>query len=410
MIDGPAAEPYQPYPPQLPPPPRPPQNSSASAVFMAVIAAICAIVLVGSATVVAIGLARTHAINPTATSSTAVSPIRIVPQAGGATTPGSATGTVADAASIAARVAPAVVDINSETQNGSAAGTGMILTSSGEVLTNNHVISGATSITVTLTSNQRMYRATVLGADPTADVALLQLQGASGLPTVTVADSSTLSVGQAVIAIGNALGRGGAPSVTTGSITALDQTITASDGNGPGEQLSGLIESDASISPGDSGGPLVNTSGQVIGMITAGQASSRGFRHRPSSTTVGYAITSGAAIAVVNQIRSGSPSSNIVPGSSAAFLGVQVRNIDSATAGQLGLSSTSGALVVGVVAGSPAEQIGLTADSVITALDGHAVASADALGPLIRAHKPGDHASVSWIGGGGTHTRTATLG
>jgi S1-C subfamily serine protease len=300
-----------------------------------------------------------------------------------------------------------VVDINTEVQGGAAAGTGLILTSSGEVLTNNHVISGATNITVTLTSNSRIYHANVVGSDPAADVALIQLQGASGLPTVTIADSSTLSVGQAVVAIGNALGRGGAPSVTTGSITALDQTITASDGNGPGEQLSGLIESDAPISPGDSGGALVNTSGQVIGMITAGQ--SQGFRRR-AATTVGYAITSTAAIAVVNQIRSGAPSTTIVPGSSTAYLGVQVRNLDAATASRLGLPDTAGALVIGVVAGSPAAGLGIAPDAVITGLDGKAVASADGLGPLIRAHKSGDTVRVTWIDGSGTHTRSTTLG
>src|SRR5258708_7251960 len=240
MIDRPAAEPYQPYPPPLPPTPAPPGNSSASAVFMAVVAAICALVLVGSAAAVAIGLAPTHSGHPARPA--ALPPLPTLPQS----------------RRRAPRPPPAPPSV---APRGQAA--------------------------------PRDHHATVLGTDPAADVALLQLQGASGLATVTVADSSTLTVGQAVIAIGNALGRGGAPSVTSGSITALDQTITASDGNGPGEQLSGLIESDASISPGDSGGALVNTSGQVVGMITAGPSSPR--PPPPTPTTVRDAIPPYAA-------------------------------------------------------------------------------------------------------------------
>src|SRR5712691_7920525 len=180
-----------------------------------------------------------------------------------------------NAQAIAAMVDPAIVDINTVIQtssgSGAAAGTGMIITSSGEVLTNNHVVDGSTSISVTIAGHAGTYTAHVIGVSPTADVALIQIEGVSGLPTVTLADSSSVKAGDPVVAIGNALGAGGTPSATQGQVTAVDQTITASEGSGRSEVLSGLIQEDASISPGDSGGALVNSSGQVIGMITAGE-------------------------------------------------------------------------------------------------------------------------------------------
>ena len=179
---------------------------------------------------------------------------------------------------IAARVSPGLVDVVSTLgdENGEAAGTGMVLTSNGEVLTNNHVIDGATSISVTDIGNGHTYKATIVGYDKTKDLAVLQLQNASGLQTVTFGDSSTVSVGQQVVAIGNAEGKGGQPSVVTGSVTALNQSITASDEGSASnsEQLSGLIQTNAPIQPGDSGGPLVNSAGQIIGIDTAASTSS----------------------------------------------------------------------------------------------------------------------------------------
>ena len=179
---------------------------------------------------------------------------------------------------IASRVSPGLVDVVSTLgyQNATAAGTGMVLTSTGEVLTNNHVINGATSISVTDIGNGKTYKATVVGYDKSKDIAVLQLQNASGLQTVNLGDSSTVTVGQNVVAIGNAEGKGGTPSVVTGSVTALNQAITASDdGSSDSEQLSGLIETNAPIQPGDSGGPLVNSAGQVVGIDTAASSSSQ---------------------------------------------------------------------------------------------------------------------------------------
>ena len=147
----------------------------------------------------------------------------------------------------------------------------MVLSSDGKVLTNNHVISGATSISVTDIGNGKTYSAKVVGYDRTHDVAVLQLQNASGLQTTPLGDSSKVSVGDSVVGVGNAGGVGGTPSAAAGTVTALNQTITASDdGNGTSEQLSGLIQVNADIQPGDSGGSLVNSQGQVVGIDTAG--------------------------------------------------------------------------------------------------------------------------------------------
>ena len=211
-----------------------------------------------------------------------------------ASTMTAASRTPLSASQIAQRVDPALVDVVSTEgdQGAVAAGTGIVLTSNGTVLTNNHVIRGATSIKVTDVGNGRSYTAKVVGYDATKDVAVIQLQNASGLTTANLGDSSSVQSGDSVTALGNAGGKGGTPSVATGTVTALNQGITASDeGSGANsEQLTGLIETNADIQPGDSGGALVNSYGQVIGMNTAassgtqfqsesGQSAVAGLRH-----------------------------------------------------------------------------------------------------------------------------------
>src|ERR1700760_2124515 len=176
------------------------------------------------------------------------------------------------ASQIAQRVDPALVDVVSTLgdQGASAAGTGIVLTSNGEVLTNNHVIRGATSIKVTDVGNGRTYTAKVVGYDASRDVAVIQLQNASGLTTANLGDSSSVQRGDSVTALGNAGGKGGTPSVATGAVTALNQSITASDeSSSTSEQLTGLLETNADIQAGDSGGPLVNEHGQIVGIDTA---------------------------------------------------------------------------------------------------------------------------------------------
>jgi len=285
---------------------------------------------------------------------------------------------------------------------GQAAGTGQILTSDGQVLTNDHVVDGSSSIRVTIAGRSGTFPAHVIGVAPAADVALIQIEGVSGLPTVTLASSSTLKVGDPIVAIGNALGLGGTPKATQGTVTALNQTITASEGNGKSEQLTGMIQSDAPISPGDSGGPIVNSAAQVVGMITAGDV--QGFGAQTS--TVNYAVPSDMALSLVNTIRSGETSSAIIYGQ-VGFIGVSVRDLTQSAGSQLGVSA--GALVVTVQSGSPAESAGITPNSVIIKIGDTSVTSSNTLGSLIRAHKPGEKVSVTWVDHRGAHTSTVTL-
>jgi S1-C subfamily serine protease len=225
-------------------------------------------------------------------------------------------------------VDPGLVDVVTTVgyQGGKAAGTGMVLTSTGEVLTNNHVIDGATSIKATDIGNGRTYTAKVVGYDKTHDVAVLQLQNASGLQTITLS-SADPQTGQKVVALGNALGKGGTPSVVSGRITGLGQSITASDeGAGDAEQLTGMIGHNAPIQPGDSGGPLVSTEGEVIGMDTAASASSASGAPSQSgqaqTATQAFAIPITRASSIADQIEAGTQSSTVHIGAT-AFLGVE---------------------------------------------------------------------------------------
>jgi len=183
-----------------------------------------------------------------------------------------------DLSALAARVDPGLVDINTRLghQNAGVAGTGIVLSSSGEVLTNNHVISGGTSIDVTDVGNGQTYPATVVGYDRTHDIAVLQLRNASGLQTASIGDSSSVAIGDGIAAIGNAGGRGGTPSIVAGTVAVLVQAITVSDDiSGSVEQLAGLLRIAADLQPGDAGGPLVNPAGQVVGVDTAAATGSR---------------------------------------------------------------------------------------------------------------------------------------
>lgn len=183
-----------------------------------------------------------------------------------------------------------------------------MLDPSGHVLTNNHVINGATSITVTDIGNGQTYPATVLGYDSTHDIAVLQLQGASGLATALIGDSGTVDVGEEIAAIGNAGGRGGTPSIAGGRVTALHQTVTVRDDiAGTSQQLTGMIRVAADVQPGESGGPLVNATGQVVGVITAGPDRAES----GAAGGEGLAIPINDAIAISRQIETGTPSSSV---------------------------------------------------------------------------------------------------
>lgn len=312
---------------------------------------------------------------------------------------------------ITAQTDPGLVDVVSTLgyQQAEAAGTGIVLTSSGEVLTNNHVIEGATSIRVTDIGNGRTYQAKVVGYDQTKDVAVLQLQGASGLKTVSLGDSSTAAVGQNVVAIGNAGGKGGTPSVVTGQITGLGQSITASDqGSGTSEQLTGLIEDNADIQAGDSGGPLLNSAGQVIGIDTAASAGT-GFQFQSpqGQATQAFAIPINDALSIARQIEAGDASSTVHIGTT-AFLGIEV--MSAGDAASQGIQAGSGAAVAGVLNGSAAQNAGITSGDVITSVDGQAVSSPSALQAAMEQHHPGDRVTIGWTDQAGqTHSATVTL-
>ncbi len=316
---------------------------------------------------------------------------------GGSTPTGSGTGP-SDAAAIASRVSPGLVDINTSVDYGraEAAGTGMILTADGEVLTNNHVIEGATSISVTDVGNGQTYQATVVGYSVSSDVAVLQLTGASGLQTVDTAGTAAVSVGEQVVGIGNAGGSGGTPSYAGGTVTATDQSITAADDlTGSDEQLTGMIETNADIQPGDSGGPLVNDAGQVIGMDTAGSESSQ---FDIQSGGDGYAIPIGTATSIAAQIVAGQTADSVHIGPT-AFLGVQVGGATNGGYGYGGYGSIAenGALITGVVAGSPAADAGLAEGDVITGVGGYAVTSQSTLQDVMTTDlSPGQVVSVQY--------------
>jgi S1-C subfamily serine protease len=327
---------------------------------------------------------------------------------------GNGTGSGSASSGIAAKVAAGLVDINTALgyQSAEAAGTGMVLTSDGEILTNNHVIEDATTISAVDIGNGHTYSATVVGYDPTGDIAVLQLQGASGLQTVSIGNSSSVKVGDAVTGIGNAGGVGGTPSTATGTVDALNQNITASDDFGGGsEQLTGLIKTDAPIQAGDSGGPLVNSAGSVIGIDTA---ASSNFSFN-GSTTAGFAIPINTATALARQIENGQSSTTVHIGPT-AFLGVEVSSGSSSSGnglgnglgGGTGSSGVTGADVVSVPSGTPANKAGIVAGDVITSVGGHAVGSPSDLSGLLLTDQPGDQIQVVWTTSSGV-SQTATV-
>jgi S1-C subfamily serine protease len=323
-----------------------------------------------------------------------------------AATASGATPTALTTSQIVSKTDPAVVDVVSTLgQNGTAAGTGIVLTSSGEVLTNNHVIDGATSIKVRDVGNGQTYTASVVGYDASHDIAVIQLKGASGLQTANLGNSSSVAVGSKVVAIGNAGGQDGTPSVATGTVTGLNQSITATDAaSGTAEQLSGLIRTNAAIQAGDSGGPLTNASGQVIGIDTA--ASSGSVQLNSSTATQAFTVPINEAVSIARQIEAGTSSATVHIGST-ALLGVEIASASQ----QLGNPAAAGAQVAGVQPGSAAASAGLTAGDVITAVGSHSVSSAADVRSALSGYHPGDKISITWTDQAGqSHSAAAVLG
>ncbi len=311
-------------------------------------------------------------------------------------------------AQISSQTDPGLVDVmtNLGLQQAQAAGTGIVLTQSGEILTNNHVIKGATSIKVRDIGNGRTYSAKVVGYDQSRDIAVIQAVGASGLQTAALGDSSSVKVGDKVVALGNALGKGGTPSVAVGHVAGLGASITASDeGSGTSEQLTGLIHHTAPIQPGDSGGPLVSNTGKVIGIDTA--ASGSGFQFQQSARTQAFAIPINGAVALAQQIEAGQASATIHLGPT-GLLGVGVQSADQAASS--GISAGSGAVVEQALPGTPAERAGITGGDVIIAAGGHMVTSPSGLQSALEPFHPGGHVSITWTDQTGqNHTATVVL-
>ncbi len=277
-----------------------------------------------------------------------------------------------------------VVVVNTRLAYGGAgAGTGIVLTPSGEVLTNNHVIRGASVIRVTVPSPGRTYAATVAGYNVIRDIALLRLQNAHGLQTVVTGNSASVRIGGRVTAVGNA--RGAGLGTKTGTVTGIHQGITITDENGT-SRLTGLIKTNAPLEPGDSGGPLLS-SGRVVGIDAA---ASRSFSFRGSTGGEGYAIPINLALSIARQIESGRQTQNVHIGAT-AFLGVVVT--DPETLGQ----SSRGAVVQQVASGSPADHAGIGEADLITVFGGQRVTSAAKLKALILQRRPGRAVRVTWV-------------
>ena len=304
---------------------------------------------------------------------------------------------------ILAKIQPSVVTINTKgfDQNFGAfnvnpqegAGTGIILTADGYILTNSHVIANAASIKVAFPGEKgrKIMSANVIGRDPQNDVAVVKIDGVKDLIPAQLGSSAKMRVGESVVAVGNALALPGGSTVTTGIVSAVDRTI-----EGDGERLEGLLQTDAAINPGNSGGPLVNTSGEVIGMNTA---------IIQNTNNIGFAIAIDRIKPIVERIKKGDSTTE-----PRTFLGVSTQTMDATIRDQYGLATDKGALVVDVTVGSPADNLGLRAGDIIVKFDSRAVATNKVLSDTVRKKKPGDKVVIEWKRNNQTMTGTATLG
>jgi S1-C subfamily serine protease len=329
---------------------------------------------------------------------------------GGSSSGGSSSGSgrqsSIDVNSIAAKVSPSIVNLTSVVDQGEAAGTGIIVSSSGLVLTNNHVIANSTSLQAEIGGSGDTHPAKVLGYDLADDVALVQIENVSGLTPASLGSSSSVQVGDAIVALGNAGGKGGSPSVVSGTVTGVDQQITAADQDGSNpETLTGLLQIDANIQPGDSGGPLVDADGKVVGMDSAASSGNGGFGFGGQASNEGYAIPIENALAIAKKIQAGNGSDRIHVGGHRALLGVSVR--DSSSSGDGG----NGANVQGVASGSGAESAGIQQGDVIVGIDNTTVTSAGELTHALVKYSPDNKVRVTWTDSSGqNHTATVQLG
>jgi serine protease Do len=298
------------------------------------------------------------------------------------------------------RVSPAVLNVKATVADGREAdGTGFFIRSDGVAITNDHVVRGAFTIEV-VTADGGRFDARVIGGDPDADLAVLRVEGDGPFPTVHLGESASLQLGQTVVALGFALGLEGGPSVTSGIVSALGRTISASDPNAPGGQdvrrYEGLIQTDAAINPGNSGGPLVDLAGRVVGINTAGVGAA-------AAENIGFAIAIDRARPAIDHAIEN-------PEAPSAYLGVSTQTVTPPVAAAFDLSVDEGALVRAVGPGTPADDAGIQEGDVITALGGSPVASTEELGERILEFEAGQEVEIELARGQETLTVTATLG
>jgi S1-C subfamily serine protease len=294
-----------------------------------------------------------------------------------------------------------VIDATLAQARGAVAGTGLVVSASGTVLTNNHVIAGADDITAQVGGTGRRYAAHVVGYDVTHDIAVLQLEGAPPLTAAPIGNPALAHVGDSVVALGNARGRGGAPATAAGTITALGQRVTATDSEGSDrETLTDMIQIAARVEPGDSGGPVVDAQHRVIGLTAA---ATTGTDTLPAASVSGFAIPIDRALAIAHQITAGRRSATVHIGPR-AILGVQVKTVQSTPA----VAAVDGAVVGLVENSSPARAAGLRADDVIVSVDGADVSSLANLNAALDPHQPGDVIQLGWTDGTG-QKRTASV-
>jgi S1-C subfamily serine protease len=270
----------------------------------------------------------------------------------------------------------------------------MVISADGLVVTNAHVVAGATNIEVKFFDG-KVRGGVVLGSDPAADVAVVKVKDADRLPTDTLGSSGRLQVGDDVVAIGNALGLPGKPTVTEGIVSAVGREVETDSGT-----LEGVIQTDAAINPGNSGGPLVNSDGDVVGINTAVAQSGDPGR---TFQNIGFAIAIDTVKPLIDRLKTG----RIAP---QAFLGVQTADVDEEVARRFDLEANEGALVLAVTPGSAAENAGIRQGDVITRLGDDAVTSSDELVAAVRRHKAGDEVQVSLKRGSEDKRVAVTLG
>jgi putative serine protease PepD len=305
-------------------------------------------------------------------------------------------------------VIPAVVSIDVKAGGNEDEGTGMIITSNGEVITNNHVIELFTSttggsITVTEYGQTKALPATLVGYDATKDVALLRINNVSNLKTVTFGSSAKTQVGDAVVAIGNALGlAAGTPTVTQGIVSALGRSVTAGGSGTTSENLQNLIQTDAAINPGNSGGPLIDTADQVIGMNTAVAGTSS---DGTGAQNIGFAIPISQVESLIPELEKGGPAAN-----TGGYLGVDITTLTPALRQQYGFTPTSGAVILNVISGSPADKAGLQQGDVIIDIGGTPIDSSETLQSSIQGDKAGQVVAITYYLGNEKHTVSVTLG